>query len=151
MGPHFSVWLSGLGAERERERGKKGSSPLSGQRALKWKDDQREKNRDQDERWRNENPFLLHFPAFLTLLIPLAIQNFLGPQADVCLGGMLVPKVGKSSALLMSGAYRDQNAQVNTHIVVLRVLKLLKVPQFTILIHYTFCKNSYISSLISTM
>lgn len=43
LGPHFSVWLSGLGAERERERGKKGSSPLSGQRALKWKDDQREK------------------------------------------------------------------------------------------------------------
>lgn len=32
-------------------------------------------------------------------------QNFLGPQADACFGATPVPNVGKSSALLMSGAW----------------------------------------------
>lgn len=32
------------------------------------------------------------------------VQNFLGPQADACFGVTPVPNIGKSSALLMSGA-----------------------------------------------
>lgn len=36
------------------------------------------------------------------------LQNFLGPQADACFGATPVPNVGKSSALLMSGAWNKQ-------------------------------------------
>lgn len=35
------------------------------------------------------------------------LQNFLGPQADACFGATPVPNVGKSSALLMSGAWKE--------------------------------------------
>lgn len=40
-------------------------------------------------------------------------QNFLGPQADACFGATPVPNVGKSSALLMSGAWRETDECVN--------------------------------------
>lgn len=40
------------------------------------------------------------------------LQNFLGPQADACFGATPVPNVGKSSALLMSGAWKRRKRNV---------------------------------------
>lgn len=40
------------------------------------------------------------------------LQNFLGPQADACFRVTPVPNVGKSSALLMSGAWNKTNHNI---------------------------------------
>ena len=52
---------------------------------------------------------LFFFVFFLFFCPPdEQLQNFLGPQTDVCFRATPVPNVGKSSALLMSGAWNKQ-------------------------------------------
>lgn len=53
--------------------------------------------------------FCLSSSTLQVFLFSLHNQNFLGPQADACFGATPVPNVGKSSALLMSGAWNKQN------------------------------------------
>lgn len=51
----------------------------------------------------------LLYTSFFFSLHMSGVQNFLGPQAEACFGATPVPNVGKSSALLMSGALKQQN------------------------------------------
>lgn len=94
--PEFIVagcWESSKGRVTERERRKEGHKRA-------------EEEGEQQFDLRTGLSLIVHRSCFFVVgFCPEEqLQNFLGPQTDACFGATPVPNVGKSSALLMSGA-----------------------------------------------